>query len=130
MHVKKRPSFNYVYLFPKTRAGRNYLSDFINSSNHTDSNLSTSFCSTVLAKRGYLKEREFIHYLEYLQYWKQQEYAKFLKYVLFGVHELVPVCLLPFRLLPFRLLLVKKSGVLPTRQEVLENTSTCIYSVI
>ncbi len=45
---------------------------------------------------------------------------------LIRTRELVPVRLLPFRLLPFCLLLVKKSGVLPTRQEVLENTSACI----
>lgn len=33
-----------------------------------------------LAQRGYLKEKEFVNYLDYLQYWKRQEYAKFLKY--------------------------------------------------
>ena len=34
---------------------------------------------SVLAQRGYFKERAFVNYLHYLQYWKQQEYAKFLK---------------------------------------------------
>lgn len=36
-------------------------------------------CLTVLAQRGYFKEKEFINYLGYLQYWKKQEYAKYLK---------------------------------------------------
>ena len=35
---------------------------------------------TVLAQRGYFKEKEFINYLSYLQYWKKQEYAKYLKW--------------------------------------------------
>lgn len=35
---------------------------------------------TVLAQRGYFKEKEFVNYLSYLQYWKKQEYAKYLKW--------------------------------------------------
>ena len=37
--------------------------------------------SSVLAQRGFLKEKEFVNYLEYLQYWKKQEYAVYLRQV-------------------------------------------------
>ena len=38
--------------------------------------------TAVLAQRGYLKEKEFVNYLDYLQYWKQQQYAVYLKSVI------------------------------------------------
>lgn len=37
------------------------------------------FLHTVLAQRGFFKEKEFVNYLDYLQYWKKQEYAQYLK---------------------------------------------------
>jgi len=33
-----------------------------------------------LAQRGYLKEKPFVNYLQYLLYWKSPEYAAYLKY--------------------------------------------------
>ena len=35
--------------------------------------------ATVLAQRGYFREKPFVNYLKYLLYWKEPEYAKFLK---------------------------------------------------
>ncbi|XP_048413470.1 mediator of RNA polymerase II transcription subunit 31 isoform X4 [Stegostoma tigrinum] len=35
---------------------------------------------TVLAQRGYFRDRTFVNYFKYLLYWKEPEYAKYLKY--------------------------------------------------
>lgn len=35
---------------------------------------------SVLAQRGYFKDKAFVNYLKYLLYWKEPEYAKYLKY--------------------------------------------------
>uniref|UniRef100_A0A8C8XV04 Mediator of RNA polymerase II transcription subunit 31 n=1 Tax=Panthera leo TaxID=9689 RepID=A0A8C8XV04_PANLE len=37
-------------------------------------------CLSVLAQRGYFKDKAFVNYLKYLLYWKEPEYAKYLKY--------------------------------------------------
>ncbi|OXB79111.1 UNVERIFIED_CONTAM: hypothetical protein H355_005987 [Colinus virginianus] len=42
--------------------------------------LFNSLISTVLAQRGYFKDKAFVNYLKYLLYWKEPEYAKYLKY--------------------------------------------------
>lgn len=36
-------------------------------------------CLSVLAQRGYFKDKAFVNYLKYLLYWKEPEYAKYLK---------------------------------------------------
>lgn len=38
-----------------------------------------SLCLSVLAQRGYFKDKAFVNYLKYLLYWKEPEYAKYLK---------------------------------------------------
>ncbi|KAH8033070.1 hypothetical protein MRX96_016825 [Rhipicephalus microplus] len=45
-----------------------------------------------LAQRGYLKQKIFVNYLNYLQYWKKPEYSKYLKY---------PMCLYFLELLQY-----------------------------
>ncbi|XP_064459034.1 mediator of RNA polymerase II transcription subunit 31-like [Ornithodoros turicata] len=45
-----------------------------------------------LAQRGYLKDKAFVNYLNYLQYWKKPDYARFLKY---------PMCLYFLELLQY-----------------------------
>ena len=44
-------------------------------------------CLSVLAQRGYFKDKASANYLKYLLYWKEPEYAKYLKYPQ-GLHML------------------------------------------
>ncbi|KAI9001858.1 mediator of RNA polymerase II transcription subunit 31-like protein [Hyaloraphidium curvatum] len=40
--------------------------------------LANPFYLQYLAQRGFMKDRAFVNYLDYLQYWRRPEYAKFI----------------------------------------------------